>query len=45
MLQAAAVLRFGLFLVRVKNVTEFAEEAALGDDVAETLAAETRIDP
>lgn len=36
MFQAAAVLRFGLFLICVKNVTELAEETTLGDDVADT---------
>lgn len=36
MFQTAAVLRFGLLLIRVKDVTQLAEEAALADDVADT---------
>lgn len=43
MFQAAAVIRLGFLLIRVKNVTEFAEEAALGDDVADAWAADTRV--
>lgn len=43
MFQAAAVLRFGLFLISVKNVAELAEKAALGDDVADTWAADKNL--